>query len=205
MLNQFSFHERLRQATSAEHRLAEQASDLLDPTMTVDGYADRLKKLYGFFQPMEAALGQAIVALGIDWVIGVRSNLILDDLNCLAIDWPAACRPSAAQPPFDLRRKTDLLGALYVVEGSALGARTIARHLQSELGLTEQSGASFFAEGGEPTVARWQRLLALLEAQAQSPADQQEIIESACRTFRRFVDAMTDPSAVTPQTPFNPA
>ncbi|MDY6962674.1 MAG: biliverdin-producing heme oxygenase, partial [Pseudomonadota bacterium] len=62
-----------------------------------------------------------------------------------------------------------LLGTLYVIEGSSLGARVLYRRAQ-KLGLTEIFGARHLAaqaQSGE----RWKRLLELLEAAPELDLD----------------------------------
>jgi heme oxygenase len=87
------------------------------------------------------------------------------------------------------------LGALYVIEGSGLGGRVIARHLAENLGLTPDTGGRFYggltADGAR---ARWQRLSEVLEqdfsgGQAQKVPDIEDtvvaaMIDAARETFR---------------------
>ena len=56
------------------------------------------------------------------------------------------------------------LGALYVIEGSSMGARVIARHVTGSLGVSVGAGGSFYCHQDAETVRRrWHCLTALLE------------------------------------------
>jgi len=81
-----------------------------------------------------------------------------------------------------------LIGRLYVVEGSRLGGRFIARALQQRLGLTAANGAAFFNEGGEVRIDRdWPAFWRLAEGQAASA---EAIIAGALATFAFITDAL---------------
>jgi hypothetical protein len=86
-------------------------------------------------------------------------------------------RPGAANDPpmhgadigFDTPARR--LGALYVVEGSTLGGRHLARNLDPLLGSTESAGRRFFLGRGADTNAAWIGFLARMTLFAGTPAD----------------------------------
>jgi len=180
-----TFHERLKQATAAEHHGAEQATRMLDPALSVAGYVQCLKKLYGFYRPMEVLLVRWIEAQGIDWKLTERAGKLCEDLQGLGLTAPAIeCLEICAYLP-DLTRAAEGLGAIYVVEGSVLGGRVIGRHLDATLGLTAANGASFFAVP-DSVGLRWQGFRALIEAAATDPVEEGLIIGGARQTFEAY-------------------
>ena len=78
---------------------------------------------------------------------------------------------------------SQLLGYLYVKQGSTLGGRVITKHLQKYLGLQEKQDNFFFAGYSENTGAKWKEFCQLLEAQ---PADSEQTIFQAIKTFECF-------------------
>ena len=55
----------------------------------------------------------------------------------------------------DLATPAAIVGALYVIEGSTLGGKVIARQLAAHLGLNAAKGARFFHGHGAATEAHW--------------------------------------------------
>ena len=87
-----------------------------------------------------------------------------------------------AMPP--LNTHPQLLGALYVLEGSTLGGQVIARQLaQAGIPLT-----TYFGARGSQTGPLWKQFCQLLaaEAEAATPAEQDLIVHSASLTFQRL-------------------
>jgi heme oxygenase len=99
---------------------------------------------------------------------------------------PVAAHLVATLPLQDL---ADVMGSLYVIEGSALGGRVIAPKLRSTLGLEQGRGASYFHGFGGETGVMWSnfRVLAALEVGESS----QRVVR-ACTSARSTFAAMID-------------
>ncbi|UOQ99791.1 biliverdin-producing heme oxygenase [Hymenobacter sp. 5317J-9] len=144
---------------------------------TAAGTAHFLERMYGFLQPYETALRQHEAAFGPAWELPrrYRAHLILADLQRLAdAPKPPLC-PN--MPP--LHTLPQLLGAMYVLEGSTLGGQVINRQL-------ERAGIplrSYFAGYGERTGPMWKAFCHLL-AEAAAPDNADEIVASAANTFQ---------------------
>jgi heme oxygenase len=157
------------------------ASGVID----LDGYRLLLMRLYGFHRAFEASIGAVFpVDEG-----KARSALLESDLEALGV--PAAqwrARPLCAGLPA-ASCEAEALGALYVVEGSALGGARIAQALRARL-LPGGAGCRFFSNDGAPRPA-WEILLTRLQAicdpQAESAA-----IAAALATFQAFENWMED-------------
>ncbi len=181
--------ERLRTETAAIHArlhrhpgLSAAASGKIDST----DYRALIIRLYGFHRAFE------------DCVCGfvrfedgpTRSDLLASDLEALGIgsDGRDAIPLCAAIKPF--LTSAEALGALYVVEGSALGGMQIARALRSASTPTGVTGYRFFSNDG---VSRpgWKELLARLE-EVRDPHEERAAIDAAVSTFRVFEEWMKD-------------
>jgi heme oxygenase len=82
-------------------------------------------------------------------------------------------------------------GELYVIEGSALGGRVIARRLRE---LYPQLSHTFYAVG-ENAPSNWRRFQSLLDHALPDSASQQAAVEAARRMFAQFQQTLTDPAA----------
>ena len=168
----------LRLKTRPAHDQLEQNAfnqQLTGGTITEAATAHFLAKMYGFLAPYEARLRQQ--DLGPEWEVGTRqrAHLILEDLQKPA----DALEICPDMPP--LGTWPQLLGAMYVVEGSTLGGQVIARQLaKSNIALR-----SYFSGYGERTGPLWKVFCHLL-AQEATPENQAEIVQSASLTFQQL-------------------
>ncbi|MCB2406492.1 biliverdin-producing heme oxygenase [Hymenobacter lucidus] len=132
-----------------------------------------LAKLYGFLVPYEARLRQH--GFGPEWQLELRqrAHLIPADLGVGAAALPLC----PAMPP--LATEAQLLGAMYVMEGSTLGGQVLARQL-AKAGIEARS---YFSGNGEQTGPLWKSFCQLL-SEAATEENQAEIVASASQTFQ---------------------
>lgn len=169
----------LRRTTHDVHeRLHRHAGLAAVAAGTIDrrGYTALLARLYGFHRPFEAMAR----------IAPERRGWLESDLAALGVD----ARARAALPRCDEfpSRATPrhVLGALYVVEGSALGGRGLARQLDGLLGHGVLDGRRFFGGHGGATGRVWRAYLARLAAASTAPADRSAIVGGATATFAIF-------------------
>jgi heme oxygenase len=153
---------RLRAGTRDAHARIETVPALcrlLAVDLTHNEYISVLQHLHAFHAHVEPA-----VSLELSWpaaaamLDGSRPRALAEDLA-----WFGA---SAIPPPVfpAIKGPAEALGALYVIEGSALGARVIARHLTDSIGVRPGAGGSFYCRQDADTARRrWQSLVTLLE------------------------------------------
>jgi len=174
-----SCRELLRSATQGPHeRLHRHAgfSTVKDGTITFPDYLALLTCLYGFYRPFEPAVG----------VERIRSQWLERDLASLGVEAATFPRiPLCAEiPQYDgLERR---LGALYVVEGSALGGRQLCRGLDRLLGASAIEGRRFFAGHGAGTGDAWRDFLDRLAAIGPEPRGRAALVGAALETFEVF-------------------
>ena len=143
-----------------------------------------LGKMHGFLVPYEAALRAHANELGPAWEVPERqrAHLILDDLRLPADQLPRC----PALPP--LASVPQLLGAMYVVEGSTLGGQVLARQL-AKAGLDL---GRYFTGYGALTGPRWKAFCRLLGA-ATTPATEADVVASASLTFQTLTAWLNQP------------
>jgi len=84
-----------------------------------------------------------------------------------------------------IRSHAEALGAMYVMEGSTMGGKIIARMIEGQAGISGPSGFSFFNGYGEETGRMWEEFKVFLNR----PLDEMEklnMILTANRTFITF-------------------
>ena len=168
----------LRTATDAVHQRLHAHSGFAavkDGTISRNDYIYLLLRLHGFHCAIETATHTS----------PERSDWLGQDLTVLYGDcWPGAALPQPTMPRLD--STASVLGALYVIEGSALGGRTLARGLDRLLGIGQANGRRFFEGRGAATGAAWQRFLGQLETVSAAPVARAAAVSAAVETFSVF-------------------
>ena len=87
-----------------------------------------------------------------------------------------------------LPSKPVFLGAMYVIEGSALGGQYIARHVEHALGLAPGHGDAYFIGYGDRTGSMWREFQNTLKEVSDSDGD--AVISAAKKMFSVFGEWM---------------
>jgi heme oxygenase len=169
----------MRAATSEAHarlHLHTGFAAIQNGTIDLVAYRALLVRLFGFHVSFESAVG----------IASDRSAWLQEDLVALTMAGHALATIPRCQalPKFDTPARR--LGALYVVEGSTLGGRHLARSLDALLGSAGTVGRRFFLGRGADTNAAWNAFLSRLSASATTPAVRSEIVAAAVGTFEVF-------------------
>ncbi|HEY0760400.1 MAG TPA: biliverdin-producing heme oxygenase [Acidisarcina sp.] len=200
----------LREATAADHTSVEDSVPLMGADLTLDTYLSVMRRMYGIVVAWE----EYAAARAPSWMQPMlaersRRQLLEEDLRFFGVQpgrqltggvpagpadvaLPGLALPGLALAGFET--ESQLLGAMYVMEGSRLGGLHIARHVESVLGLTPGRGDSYFRGRAEGTGAMWKEFLDVLRTRVpEAQADQ--AIFAARAMFRAFGEWMrgTDP------------
>ncbi|WP_312016944.1 biliverdin-producing heme oxygenase [Bradyrhizobium jicamae] len=172
--------ERLKHAIAHAHRDLDARYAAYRLT-SVDGYCRFLEASAAALLPLEAALDRAGVAdLFLDWPRRLRRAAITADLDRIG----GVAHP--LQSPALLGRN-GVLGTMYVLEGSRLGAKYLLRTI-ADCGEPRIAAATrYLSHGsGQPL---WRTFLARLESEQVTPNDEVEIISGAQSAFDMFARA----------------
>jgi heme oxygenase len=128
--------------------------------------------------PLEAALIAARVQDCFpDWDARSRQHAILDDL----------ARLGSGIPPHAMPERLDrgaVLGVMYVLEGSRLGARILARTVLSSPDSVVTAATAYLRHGdGQPL---WSTFLQMLERHAQDSGHREAAVAGARMAFGMF-------------------
>lgn len=132
-------------------------------------------RLYGFYLPFEATTH----------VGPIRSEWLANDLAALGVGdrRRGSVARCAALPVLD--NPDAVMGALYMVEGSALGGHGLARKLGALLGECD-GGRQYFSCAGADIGNGWRAFLATLAAVPADAAARARVVAGATGTFDAF-------------------
>jgi heme oxygenase len=190
----------LRERTRELHTQLEVAIDVSAALVSVPSYIHLLLGYLNIYRPFEALLKkQDDTVLGlISETYQSRVELLERDLRALGVEPGELTEASiGASVSLAFPRLNDLdsvLGALYVVEGSALGGQFIYREIQQRLGIDAGSGAAFFFGSGEKTGAGWKRFITMLNQHVSEP---ERAAEAAVAMFGVFEEGLRSRPEVT--------
>jgi heme oxygenase len=160
-------------------------------TIELSDYRRLLVRLYGFHRPFEDIVRSAadVYRIDLDMNARARSPMLLADLQTIGFDPSAATLP-LWPPSLRLVSKGSLLGALYVLEGSALGGVQIARALKDRVGNGLGKALLFFVGRGDRQGAMWREFVEELESLRDDDEEAMRAEDAAIMTFRAFEDWM---------------
>ncbi|MTJ81691.1 MAG: biliverdin-producing heme oxygenase [Telmatospirillum sp.] len=189
-------HRCLRDATKAlHHRLDHHPllSALVRPGLTIDRYGDALQALQGVFAGAEPAIEDFLaVRPGLfDYRSRRKLPALQADLAALGRD-PA---PRALRCPAPAS-VADLIGLLYTVEGTSLGAYHIRRHLCRQ-GWDGRLPMRFLTADPDRTDGAWAEFLSFAD-RACAPGDPARAAQMAAAIFPaaiRHLDGSLPPSS----------
>lgn len=163
----------LRESTSEAHASLDRMIGSFDSPAA---YRDYLRGISAFRSVVEGTLAaMARPEQFAGWQAETVSGLIAKDLHDLDLTPPQPVRaPELDESP------EAFLGMLYVLEGSALGARVLCKRAQG-LGFNAGFGARHLAVQSRRS-ERWPSFLALLESAAG--IDMERVARASCATFQ---------------------
>jgi len=185
---------RLRAATRDVHDALHEnraLGQLLSPTLSAAAYRRILERFDGFLGAAETRVlipAQAWFAThGFAWT-SRRGDLRQDLADLTEAGTGPTPDAQRSRPPPVLGQGLapghgTALGVLYVVEGSRLGGRGIARHLQKALPRPILGATRFLGSPGADVSAHWKAVGALIESQGRDPAVADETLEAARHAF----------------------
>ncbi|MDV9172196.1 biliverdin-producing heme oxygenase [Streptomyces sp. W16] len=183
---------RLKDGTRTWHEALEStafAGAMLTGSLPLDRYVGQLATYRTVLEVLEAELARATCpSVGSVWSPElVKLPLVERDLRHFAAQGtaPGPC-PAAEEFAAEIRRTAateprELLGFLYVLEGSTLGALFLLRHVVEAYRLTDGNGTSYYGSGDR---ARWAAFAERLDRALGEPAVQEKVLAAAERAYR---------------------
>lgn len=132
--------------------------------------------------PVEAALTAGGIEQHLpDWQLRVRTHALEHDLAAMTI----TCNP---QPQPDFRTTAEMLGAVYVLEASRMGARVMLARLAEHPDSDAMNATAYLRHGFGKRF--WPSFLDVLESHPDAQADTEGVVNGAAITFAMFEKAL---------------
>lgn len=182
--------EEIKKQTSENHHRLEQSNLLhliTTPLLTAQHYHKILRIFYGYFSPLEKEISKIklIQQYLPDYDTRRKASMIKVDLLSLKAIKPEETLAICHDLP-EIKTASQAFGCLYVLEGSTLGGRMIAKSLKKNLNLDHTHGASFFNGYGQETGSKWKTFQEALSNFSLNFKEDHEVIKSANDTFHKF-------------------
>ena len=186
--------QRLRNGTRAWHEALERtgfATAMLAGTLPLDRYVGQLAAYRVVLDALEVELARASCpSVASVWSSDlVKLPLVERDLHHFATRGTTPEPGPAAQEFAEEIRRTaateprELLGILYVLEGSTLGAMFLCRYVTEAYRLTDGNGASYYGSGDR---TRWASFTERLDRALGEPVLQERVLAAAERAYRHI-------------------
>lgn len=180
----------LKTETKKEHDELEKALDLLSPDFSIDEYRELLKRFWGVYFPVEELIHQSVLVNR--YGDRFKTQHLHQDLLALGLSDQEIIGLPKVVLNNSLKNPESLLGILYVLEGSSLGALILTRHFHSQFGLSNLNGLVFFHGYGEKTLHMWKEWKEFSEAFAEeNNLSHQLIVDQAKMTFALLKNWLT--------------
>jgi heme oxygenase len=175
----------LRTRTANAHTEVEHRLQLPESISTLIKYKDLLVGFYQLYRPLESHFQgfSEWQAVGLDRPEKLFSQRLAADLSVLGVDVEIILDTPEQFLPL-MSTFSSALGALYVMEGSALGSQFILPHLQSVLGAQIAGADTFFQGRGQQTGSYWKQFRDALDRYGiLHPEQSHMVIQGAINTF----------------------
>ncbi len=176
-----ALHQHLKLATAAAHSSFECVLAKRGYFDGRDQYIQYLQRFLAFQDEAERALDTSLTIEAVpDWAQRRRAQLARADLEMLGAPERHFPQLSGRLPP--ITSAEQVLGIVYVLEGSTLGGAYLLKQL-APLGITATRGGSYLASYGSDRGKIWQRFLFMLEEAHLRQARAEAIAAAAITTF----------------------
>lgn len=172
----------IREATCHSHSRLDAALEKLDLAFPVY-YEGFLRSQAEALFPLEAALEAAGIETTLsDWNLRIRTPALQRDLDTLNI----TCDP---QPAPDFSSVAEMLGAVYVLEASRMGARVMLARLAEHPDSEAMNATAYLRHGFGKRF--WPSFLTVLETHPAAQGDLAGVVKGAQTAFAMFETALT--------------
>jgi heme oxygenase (biliverdin-IX-beta and delta-forming) len=169
----------LKAQTRPHHDEIEKTIDFMREDMTLADYKNLLARFYGFYKTFEDFIADQDLPFDFSQrfkVPHLRQDLLglgmaqneIEALPLLRHSFPSSL--------------AEILGQLYVIEGSTLGGMVLKKYFEKKFSITPEAGLSFFSGYGADTMKFWKEFQDYL-IKYSSEENDPVIVDSAKNTF----------------------
>jgi heme oxygenase (biliverdin-IX-beta and delta-forming) len=173
--------EQIRSATAVEHKkLEDRLFPFLNNIQSNEQYAQLLNAFYGYIFPVQEKIA-AFIDHSVVPDMNERRNAAYIAADLETLNLPLA--GSFAETLPDIHDHASAMGALYVLEGSTLGGKIIAKTISEKIEPTE--AFRFFRGYGPETGPMWKKFTQYIE-HPLNQLNAKTVVNTATETFRCF-------------------
>ncbi len=185
--------KQIKDETKHRHKALE---EILGAQYFENGALDRsrfvklLRAYYGLYRTLDPALEETTERFLRDYAYRPRSERLKQDLQTLGLkqeDLDELPTLASTKLP-DLDDRSELLGALYVVEGSELGGSIIRRDLEQKLDEETLKADAYVRDRPDETRANWNEFREVFNQRI----DSEDALERAVRTANQIFQVYED-------------
>lgn len=189
------FLKKNTQSTHKETELSNLAKYIMDHSITLENYKELLIRNYYAYYTTEQLLVNSVdhVDTDLKQFIGThKSELLSTDLKSLNVPIDTSlCRLS--DEDYTLQSEAEIIGTLYVLEGSMLGGMLISKNLPKCESLKHIKTHHFFSKNPTILLDRWKAFREVVEGKYFNKHDEQKALNAAKKTFLTFREFQTIP------------
>ncbi|WP_316796557.1 biliverdin-producing heme oxygenase [Pedobacter agri] len=183
----------LLRTETAEHHAALESlmfvNEIMNNSLSIENYKKLLSINYIIHQRLENKLANMLdtdLAEKLDMKNRLKLSALEKDLEYWQID-----NLTLPDVNFEMyvpeRNNTEVLGALYVLEGATLGGNVIKRHILANSNFTNhEGGLNYYGVYGEELGSKWKTFVSILN-ESVPEADYERCIRSANETFNNLI------------------
>lgn len=181
----------LKEYTAEAHHKTEQNAfplALANDTLTINEYSHYLQKWYGYLQPLEDEISrrQEWKEWSFDFESRRKLPLLKQDLLALGLTIEDVDNlPICTNRP-ELSSFAEVLGCMYVLEGSTMGGQYIVKKLKLIFPQHMQHNGLFLNSYGSELRSKWAEFAELVQAYSSKQPSHKAILLTAKRTFECF-------------------
>lgn len=189
--------DHIREETRDEHERTERSVERRFPgpgeVVGRAGYARLLAAFLGLYRPLEPKLAAAALRHLPSFPFQRRMKRLERDLRTLGLtDRAIQSVPTLGEDRLPaLRDRAEVLGCLYVVEGSQLGHRVLWKRLRAALDGSAAEADAFLAVPAERTRTRWKQFQELFDQQMSTDGTVRVAVTTARATFRAYRECLS--------------
>ncbi len=158
------YSKRLRDETAPRHERIESLLDLSRDDFSLADYKRLLSRHLGWIEPWERRVEAFEHCSGLCVYEGrTKAPWLLEDLRAVGLSEEAIEHLPRNQSSVQLESLPQVLGSMYVVEGSTLGGGFLAKQFETRFGLSAERGLRYFSNYGTQRGARWASFREVLE------------------------------------------
>ncbi len=186
-MNDLLLADLLKQETKTNHQ---QLEKMLVKQMrlisTKEDYVKLLQLFYSYFGALEEKINQFIIPHHLEEEHQFQRRKTIRIAEDITVSGGVVKDKAKEEDLPEIMNRLQAFGALYVIEGSTLGGRVIAKMMQRQMDTNDLEGFTFFHGYGDETESRWTNFRELLNEQPDSLEDKEIMIRTADETFEKF-------------------